>query len=181
MSAVSSGPVPAGKPLEPPVLLRVEFHTSVPQPVEHVARVLRKAYRQGTRVVCVSDGANLQAISHLLWTLGEPDFLAHVRFDGSPPALAARTTVWLTRRWSEPCAGRVLVNLGCELLDDSAQGEAVSGGEQPGHAPLGWRHAARLIEVVGEGGALAQAARLRWRGYQRLGMNVVHHLSSTPS
>ena len=70
-------------------LTEVEFHTGVADPVGFACRLLRKAYRQGARVLVTAPGPRLGELDRALWTFEERDFVPHVRVPGAGAAVAA--------------------------------------------------------------------------------------------
>lgn len=138
--------------------MKVEFHTGLAQPLLHAARLLRKAVRQGGRVLVVTPQAD--ALSQALWALEPAEFLPHARA-GSPAALLRRSPVWLLPEWPLADTGvgpdeadaadapRVWLNLDGDLAPE--------------------RGCQRLIEIVGtEPPSLAQG-RARWSAYKARG------------
>lgn len=137
----------------------VEFHTGVADRVAFACRLLRKATRQGARVLVTAPEDVLADLDRALWVFEERDFLPHVRMPGAKPAVAARTPVWLARDAALPGVAdvpRLVVNLGAEAPHDVA---ALS----------------RLIEVVSADPEDAEQGRQRWRGYKAAGLEIKHH------
>jgi DNA polymerase III subunit chi len=143
--------------------LKVEFHSGVPDKLEHACRLLRKAQASGARVVVAGEPAQLDRLDVTLWTFDALAFVPHVRLRGGadPGPTALRTAVWLSDAPAD-CAWRdVLVNLGPGMVD-------------------GWQDFARVIEVVQEGDAERGPARQRWRTYgAHPGVELVHHALGT--
>ncbi|MBL8308338.1 MAG: DNA polymerase III subunit chi [Rubrivivax sp.] len=137
----------------------VEFHTGVADRVGFACRLLRKACRQGVRVLVTASPETLAELDRALWTFEERDFLPHVRMPGAAAAVAARTPVWLAPRAGLEGAPRVLLNLGAE-------------------PPASLDVADRLIEVVTADPDDAEAGRARWRAYKAAGLEIRHHASS---
>lgn len=140
-------------------LTEVEFHTGVVDRVGFACRLLRKASRQGARVLVTAPDDVLAELDRALWVFEERDFLPHVRMPGTKPAVAARTPVWLALDTALPGvdgAPRVVVNLGAEAPHDVAALE-------------------RLIEVVSAEPDDAERGRLRWRAYKAAGLAIKHH------
>lgn len=143
--------------------MKVEFHSGVPDKLEHACRLLRKAQAAGAKVVVAGEPALLDRLDVALWTFDALSFVPHVRVRaaGSVPASAARTPIWLA---DVPAAGApsdVLVNLGMQMVP-------------------GWQGFARVIEVVGADDGDSQPARQRWRTYGgQPGVELVHHARGT--
>lgn len=137
---------------------QVEFHTAVPDPIGFACRLLRKAHRQGARLVVMGGSESLGALDRALWTFEEREFVPHLRVGHAPhsPASLALTPIWLCLGPPPQGAPSVLVNLGAEV------------------APLAERFE-RMIEIVPDEPAWAQAARERWRRYREAGYPIKHH------
>lgn len=133
--------------------VKVEFHAGAADPMAHACRLLRKAWRQGARVVVTAREDTLATLDRQLWVFDPQEFLPHVRWRAALPAgTQARTPVWLaTQLPAVPGCPGILVNLDAE---PPAAG-----------APL-----SRVIELVGRHDDAVQAARQRWRHYQALGL-----------
>jgi DNA polymerase-3 subunit chi len=137
----------------------VEFHTGVNDRAAFACRLLRKAYRQGARVLVTAPQDVLAEVDRLLWTFDERDFVPHVRVPGAAAAVASRTPIWLSTDPQQVAATgspRVLLNLGAPV-------SAALGG-------LG-----RLIEVVSDDPDEVDKGRSRWRAYKAAGLNIKHH------
>ena len=137
-------------------LAEVEFHTGVADRVGFACRLLRKASRQGARVLVTAPEEVLTELDRALWALEERDFLPHVRMPGAKAAVAARTPVWLARHDGLPGAPRLVLNLGAEAPADVAALD-------------------RLIEVVSMEPDDAELGRQRWRAYKAAGLEIKHH------
>lgn len=137
-------------------MTEVEFHTGVQDPVGFACRLLRKAYRQGVRVLVTAPAERLAELDRQLWVLEERDFVPHVCVPGVAAALAARTPIWLAASAGVPDAPRVVVNLGAEAPADPATLE-------------------RLIEVVAADADEMDRGRSRWRAYKSVGLEIRHH------
>ncbi len=137
-------------------MTEVEFHTGVADSVGFTCRLLRKACRQGARVLVTAPEATLRELDRQLWTFEEREFLPHVRMPGAPAAVAARTPVWLAGDAAAVDAPGVVVNLGAE-------------------APTDLGAVQRLIEIVSDDPDEAARGRSRWRAYKAAGLEVRHH------
>lgn len=137
-------------------MTEVEFHTGVDDGIAFACRLLRKACRQGVRVLVTAPAPTLAALDRALWTFEERDFLPHVYMPGTAPAVAARTPIWLAAAADLADAPPVLVNLG-------ADAPAVRTGVQ------------RLIEIVTAEPNDAARGRERWRAYKAAGLSIRHH------
>ena len=134
----------------------IEFHTGIADPVGFAVRMLRKAYRQGARVLVTAQPPTLENLSRQLWLAYSNEFIAHVVVARSKAAQAARTPLWLgasvTAASHEPV---VVINLGAA-------------------APADLLRLERLIEVVSVDADDAAAGRQRWRQYAAAGFSVNH-------
>ncbi len=144
-------------------LTEVEFHTGVADPVGFACRLLRKACRQGVRVLVTAEPGTLAELDRALWTFEPHEFLPHVRVPGATAEVAARTPVWLAEGAAlpklPPGAPRVLLNLGKPEAVDAALAD-------------------RLIEVVGAEPDAVEAGRGRWRAYKAAGLSIRHHAAT---
>ncbi|MBL8314763.1 MAG: DNA polymerase III subunit chi [Rubrivivax sp.] len=137
-------------------MTRVEFHTSIADPLDFACRLLRKACRQGVRVQVSAAPETLTALDRALWTEPERDFVPHLRMPGGRAEVAARTPIWLVPHDLGPPAPRVLINVGAAA---PAQPQALE----------------RLIEIVAAEPEEAARGRERYRAYKQGGLDVVHH------
>ena len=135
----------------------VEFHTGVADKVGFACRLLRKAFRQGARVLVSAPADVLAHLDRQLWTFDERDFVPHLRVGaGTSAALAARTPIWLVDGVVPAGAPSILLNLGVDAPADLAPFE-------------------RVIEVVAREPDDEQAGRARWRDYKARGLAIRHH------
>ena len=136
------------------MLEEVEFHTGVADRLRFACRLLRKAYRQGARIVVMAPADQLAALDRELWTFDERDFVPHLRVGASARPAAARTPIWLVEGQAPADAPDILVNLGAG-------------------APAQPERFRRIIEIVGAEDA--EAGRQRWRQYKAQGLRIRHH------
>ena len=134
----------------------IRFHTGVEDRTLYGCRLLRKAARQGARVLVRGEALQVDLLDKALWTFEAQDFVPHHRLR---PGQALdrrlhRTPIWLLSEgdpWPEDLApARVLVQWGSQHADD---------------AP----HWDRVIEVVGLDVEDRLQARQRWRAYEAQG------------
>ena len=141
-------------------MTEVEFHTGVADPLAFACRLLRKAIRQGARVLVTAPADVLSALDRQLWTFEDRDFVPHVRVPGASAATAALTPIWLATgaAATEGLADvpGLLVNLGAAASPAAAALE-------------------RLIEIVGVEPDEAARGRERWRAYKAAGLSIRHH------
>jgi DNA polymerase III subunit chi len=139
-------------------MTEVSFHTNVPHLLGYTCRLLRKASRQGARVVVTAPAPTLAALDHALWTFEPLDFVPHV-LQAAGAAVAERlraTPVWLVERVADAVDHEVLVNLGPE-------------------APEGFESFSRVIELVSIDDEARVAGRQRWKHYASRGYAIQHH------
>lgn len=138
-------------------MTEVAFHSGIADKLGYACRMLRKAYRQGVRVVVRGDAADLARLDPLLWTFEQLEFVPHARLRPGEVAsdTLARTPIWLVEDGAEAPPAAVLVNLGPGPVD-----------RIDGYG--------RVIEIVGEDAADIQAGRQRWRRYERQGQAIAH-------
>lgn len=140
----------------------VEFHTGLADPLAFACRLLRKAQRQGHRLLVTAPSARLAELDLLLWTFEPQSFVPHVRLPGALPAVAARTPIWLCEALPAGDVPPVLVNLGGAVVPD------------PGRFQ-------RLVELVSHEVDEAQQGRERWRAYKAMGLEIRHHAAAAVS
>ena len=119
----------------------------------YACRLLRKAYRSGSRVVVAGSVEQLARLDALLWTFETGEFIPHARLRAGQaltPALQ-RTPIWLVDAPGELAPRDVLVNLGPELVP-------------------GFERHPRVIEIVAEAAAEVASGRQRWRQYLAAGL-----------
>ena len=117
-------------------MTEVEFHTGVEDRIAFACRLLRKAYRRGSRVLVTAPAEVLAELDRSLWTFDERDFVPHVRVPGSAQAVRERTPIWLA---ADATAGglagapRLVINLGAPdtTVGSSTFGVITSVGSPP--------------------------------------------------
>ena len=137
----------------------VEFHTGLADPLAFACRLLRKAQRQGHRLLVTASAQRLAELDALLWTFEPQSFVPHVRMPGAPDAVTARTPIWLCEAVPAGPVPTVLLNLGAA-------------------APATLGPFERVIELVSHDVDEAQAGRERWRAYKAQGLGIVHYPAS---
>jgi DNA polymerase-3 subunit chi len=138
-------------------MTEVSFHFNVPHRLGYACRLLRKATRQGAKVVVFAAPDTLGELDRALWSFDPIEFVPHVRLAGSE--LAAHlvdTPVQLVDDLARSTHQQVLLNLGDELA-------------------RGFESFARVIEVVSADSAERAAARMRWKHYAARGYSIERH------
>lgn len=137
----------------------VTFHFKVPDRLQYVCRLLRKAYRAGVSATVAADAATLERLDRLLWTFDAQSFVPHVRAlaDLPPEAHLVDTPLWLVESLDQgPASHRVLVQLHDVL-------------------PVGVDRFDRIHEVVSLEPDVLEPARARWRAHAAAGRRMVRH------
>lgn len=134
-------------------MTRVDFHVNAPDRLHYCARLVRKIYRAGHKVVVFGEPSAIAEFDRVLWTFSALEFIPHV---GAGDPLAARTPVLLASEACDTPHADVLVNLGAST-------------------PAFFSRFERLIEVVDGGESERASARERWRFYKDRGYAVDSH------
>ena len=139
-------------------MTEVSFHFNVPHPLGYACRLLRKATRQGAKIVVTAPAATLAALDSALWTFEPLDFVPHLmpsRGAAVPERLHA-TPIWLLERVADAIHHDVLLNLGPDALE-------------------GFESFARVIEIVPSDDDSRAAGRIRWKHYASRGYDIKRH------
>ncbi len=137
-------------------MTQIDFHSNVPERFGYVCRLVRKAYGAGQKMVVHGSSADLAKLDSLLWSFSALDFLPHCRM-GTPAAEhAADTPIVLAAELEHVPHHDLLIN----LADDP---------------PALFARFTRMIEVVGDESAMAEAGRQRYRFYRERGYPLTHH------
>jgi DNA polymerase-3 subunit chi len=144
-------------------MTEVAFHSGVDDKLGYTCRLLRKAWRQGRRVIVSGEPGELAQLDPLLWTFDPAEFVPHVRARAGVEVAAelGRTPIWLVDNGANPPPGaaeaaQVLINLGPQSC-------------------AGVERFERVIEVISTDPEDRRAGRKRWRDYERAGIAVSHH------
>lgn len=133
-------------------MTHVEFHFNAPDKIAYACRLLRKASRQGGRVVVVAEADVLQALDAALWSFSATDFVVHALGTHDATVRAASPVLLLESALEAPHQ-QVLLQLGDTV-------------------PAGFERFERLIEVVTREGDDRVLARQRWKQYAGRGYAV---------
>ncbi len=140
-------------------MVDISFHTGVDDRTTYACRLLRKAARQGARVLVRGAPAEMDLLDKALWTFEAQEFVPHHRLRPSqaPAPQLARTPVWLMdegEAWPQGLApAQVLLQMAAQPAEDAPS----------------W---SRLIELVGDDPDDRRQARQRWRAYEAQGLPV---------
>ena len=136
-------------------MTEVAFHFNVPDRLAYACRVIRKATRQGVRLVVMADGADAPRLNQLLWTFSARDFISHCSLPAHAD-LAAASAVLIGGEPSQWTHSQLMLNLGAQV-------------------PTGFERFERLIELVTSDEGDRHQARNRWRHYKSRGYPIVQH------
>ncbi len=140
-------------------MTQVDFHVGAPDKLGYAARLVRKAFGAGARLVVTAADDVLVQFDAKLWTFGQLEFVPHVMAES---ALAARTPVVLASDIdSAPPGHSVLLNLDWSV-------------------PEGFARFERLLEVVGDDEAERARGRERYRHYRQRGYPIKLHEIVSP-
>ena len=145
-------------------MVDVAFHTGLDDKLVYACRLLRKAYRQGARVLVCGDAEQLGRLDPLLWTFEQLEFVPHVRLRPGQRVGAEfeRTPIWLAEDEAAQAPDvNVLVNLGPDPV-------------------RGPDRFARVIELVGTTDEERRSGHQRWRYHESHGVKP-SHVTPAPS
>ena len=141
-------------------MTEVAFHFNVPDKMNYVCRILRKACQAKARVVVTGPPDELKNLDEALWTFSPQSFVAHC---WSTDDLTKTQLSWVILQsydfGTAPAAmphHEVLLNLAPSM-------------------PQGYETFERVIEVVGLGEEDKTHARERWKTYAQRGYTLVKH------
>lgn len=141
-------------------MTEVAFHFNVPDKMNYVCRLLRKAAQAKARVVVTGPPEELLNLDEALWTFSPQSFIAHC---------------WSTDDLTKTQLSLVILQ---------ADGAAVTQTAMPHHEvllnlsssmPQGYETFERVIEVVGLSEEDKTHARERWKTYSKRGYTLVKH------
>ncbi len=121
----------------------------------YVCRLLRKAVLTSTPVVVTGATEQLRELDAALWFFSPTDFVPHCDSDAGS-SLVKRSPVILSTSLKDRPMGHTLLN-----LDESI--------------PDGFEQFGRVIEVVSLDETDKKWARMRWKRYTDLGLNLIRH------
>lgn len=135
----------------------VVFLTGVGDKLSFTCRLLRKKYREGSRVAVFGPAPLLTRLDHALWAESQLDFVPHQRLRRGEalPADAALTPIWLVEAAAPGLRCDSAINLGADDI----------------HALLCHD---RVAEIVGLDDADRAQGQARWKQYRAQGHAVVH-------
>lgn len=138
-------------------MTEVAFYVHVPNPLVYAGRLVRKACQRGMSVWVLGQPGQVAFLDEQLWAMRPVEFLPHCRA-GDAPGLLRRSSVVLAHEMAQlpERPFDALLNLGTEV-------------------PPGYQAFARIFEVVSPDEGELQAARRRWRAYERDGLAPKRH------
>ena len=140
-------------------MTEVSFHFNVADRIAYACRLLRKATRQGARLVVTGPAESLAELDRALWQFDPVEFVPHLRVaPGAEVAPRLRATpVWLADSAEVAAPDHsVLLNLGRDTA-------------------VGFESYARVIEIVSTNEEERLAARARWKHYANRGYAIERH------
>jgi DNA polymerase-3 subunit chi len=137
-------------------MAQLEFHTGIADVMGYGCRLLRKAYKRGSRVIVCGEPERLGRLDVQLWTFEQLEFIPHLRLRAGerPGAALQRTPIWLLDAGVAWPPADVAINLGDAPLDEP-------------------QRVSRVLELVGSDPEAVQAGRARWRHYKACGLEPV--------
>ena len=138
-------------------MTEVAFHSGLPDKLDYACRLLRKAWRQGVRVVVTGASQELAQLDQALWVIEHEEFIPHLRLRAGEalPAHLKRTPIWLCEVPPAQAEATVVVNLG------------------PGSVPC-FDAFERVIELVSTAEPDVASGRQRWRQFVAAGATPVN-------
>jgi len=138
-------------------MAEVVFLTGVDDKLSFACRVLRKKFREGSRVAVFGPAPLLTRLDQALWAEPQLDFVPHLRLrHGEPvPADAALTPIWLVEAAAPTLNCDSAVNLGSDDVEALASHE-------------------RVAEIVGLDETDRSLGQLRWKQYKAQGHVLLH-------
>lgn len=143
-------------------MTEVTFHFNVPDKMNYVCRILRKASQAKARVVVTGPPKELQTLDEALWTFSPHSFVTHC---------------WSTDHITK-------TQLSCVVLQPFESGATQVTAPLQHHEillnfapfmPESYETFERVIEVVGLGEEDKTHARERWKTYSQRGYTLVKH------
>lgn len=133
----------------------IAFHFNVPNKVDYVCRLLRKAHTKGSAVFVLAEPDLVLQVETELWTLASESFIPHC-MTGAPAYVTARTAIQIGSELPAQPHASMLVNLQREWVE-------------------GWQQFEKVFEIVTQDEPERQIARDRLRRYRAEGFEPVWH------
>lgn len=138
-------------------MAEVVFLTGVEDKLVFACRLLRKKFREGSRVAVFGPAALLTRLDQALWTEPQLDFVPHLRLrQGEPvPADAVFTPIWLVEAAAPTLNCDSAINLGSDDVAALASHE-------------------RVAEIVSLDDTDRTQGQVRWKQYKAQGHVLLH-------
>lgn len=133
----------------------IVFHFNAAERLTYACRLLRKAVLTSTPVVVTGASDQLRELDTALWIFSPTDFVPHCDSDAGL-SLVKRSPVILTTALKERPMANTLLNLDASI-------------------PEGFEQFDRVIEIVSLDETDKKCARMRWKRYADLGLNLIRH------
>ena len=141
-------------------MTEVAFHFNVPDKMNYVCRLLRKASQAQARVVVSGPHQELNTLDEALWAFSPQSFVTHCWANEDTAKAALSSVVFVASDKPSDDVNmphhHVLLNLGSAI-------------------PTGYETFERVIEVVGVSEEDKSHARDRWKHYAHRGYTLVKH------
>lgn len=143
--------------IPPAGMTRIDFHSNIPDKIDYVCRLVRKALAASSDsrvVVLARDKAQLARLDEAMWTFSDAEFIPHAPADDplarqSPVVLTDSDTADLPHH-------QILINLSSSVPAHFAQFD-------------------RMFEIVAADAADTEAGRQRFAYYRERGYTLEHH------
>ena len=141
-------------------MTEVAFHFNVPDKVNYICRLLRKASQAKARVVVSGPEDALKTLDEALWTFSPQSFIGHCWSSDEEPKTALSQVILHSAKASPEELSLphhdILLNLAQSM-------------------PNGYETFERVIEIVGLSEDDKTHARERWKHYAKRGYSMVKH------
>jgi len=141
-------------------MTEVAFHFNVPDKLNYICRLLRKATQAKARVVVSGPADALKTLDEALWTFSAQSFITHCWANDALPQTQLSQVV--LQNSDSPTQETVLPHH--EILLNVGN-----------PMPQGYETFERVIEVVGLSDEDRSHARERWKNYAKRGYSMVKH------
>lgn len=138
-------------------MAEVVFLTGVDDKLSFACRLLRKKFREGSRVAVFGPAPLLTRLDQALWAEAQLDFVPHQRLrrGEAVPTDAALTPIWLVEAAAPSLQCDSAINLGSDDVEALASHE-------------------RVAEIVSLDDTDRAQGQLRWKQYKTQGHALLH-------
>lgn len=141
-------------------MTEVAFHFNVPDKMNYICRLLRKATQAKARVVVTGSEETLKTLDEALWTFAPQSFITHGWSTDTSPSTELSSVLLQVSESADKVTSlphhEILLNVGHSM-------------------PQGYETFERVIEVVGLHEDDKNHARERWKNYAKRGYTLVKH------